>query len=428
MNTSSNLTDELSHFHDGGTENATPEVQWVRWVDIAVGSVGLSIGLYSLFVNIIILAVLVRMSRRSVSDTVFCHLAVTDIMASLDAIFAFGILLSNRTFFDFYILDDIICQFTGITWCVVSIATPLLLSIISFGRFVALYLPHKYDKYYSPPLSTTLIISSWIISVIGGTMHVWKLEGMRMNPKWGYCDYRLVDIYSLTEVRYIVVFLYSLPLTVSTLILLVCNLAVALRLIRVQFKKPLDVLVSLFCPGNSLDKDAVVFSNGPSNDPVECSFRSRDGASIEFEMTVTDQTQTKAMVENGKRNRITPLTAGRNQNKTNTKGKSKSRRRKEKQVIVATLLFSLNFGLCYFVMLYYYFSYMINPTYSVFDALSRGDLIKETYILGWFYYATFLSSSINPVIHFSCNSKMRVGAKSLFRCLRNKLARFSGTN
>ena len=79
-------------------------------------------------------------------------------------------------------------------------------------------------------------------------------------------------------------------------------------------------------------------------------------------------------------------------------------------------------------MLYYYFSYMINPTYSVFDALSRGDLIKETYILGWFYYATFLSSSINPVIHFSCNSKMRVGAKSLFRCLRNRLARFSGTN
>ena len=58
---------------------------------------------------------------------------------------------------------------------------------------------------------------------------------------------------------------------------------------RVQFKKPLDVLVSLFCPGNSLDKDAVVFSNGPSNDPAECSFRSRDGASIEFEMTVTDQ-------------------------------------------------------------------------------------------------------------------------------------------
>ena len=51
--------------------------------------------------------------NRSVSDTVFCHLAVTDIMASLDAIFAFGILLSDRTFFDFYIVDDIICQFTG---------------------------------------------------------------------------------------------------------------------------------------------------------------------------------------------------------------------------------------------------------------------------------------------------------------------------
>lgn len=78
-------------------------------------------------------------------------------------------------------------------------------------------------------------------------------------------------------------------------------------------------------------------------------------------------------------------------------------------------------------MLYYYFSYMLNPTYSVFDALSKGDVIRETYILGWFYYATFLSSSINPIIHFSCNSKMRVGAKSLFRCMRNKVAGLSGT-
>ena len=32
-------------------------------------------------------------------------------------------------------------------------------------------------------------------------MHVWKLERMRMEPKWGYCDYRLVDIYSKLEVR-----------------------------------------------------------------------------------------------------------------------------------------------------------------------------------------------------------------------------------
>ena len=49
-------------------------------------------------------------------------------------------------------------------------------------------------------ISWTAPISSY--SVIGGTMHVWKLEGMRMNPKWGYCDYRLVDIYTKTEVRY----------------------------------------------------------------------------------------------------------------------------------------------------------------------------------------------------------------------------------
>ena len=100
---------------------------------------------------------------RSCSDTVFCHLAATDIMASLDAIFAFGLLLSDRTFFDFYFIDDIICQFTGITWCVVSVATPLLLSIVSIGRFLALYAPHRYDLIYTPNLVQILIVISWTI-------------------------------------------------------------------------------------------------------------------------------------------------------------------------------------------------------------------------------------------------------------------------
>lgn len=48
-----------------GTESTgVPKIQWVRWVDILVGCVGLFIGLYSLFINTIILAVLVRMNRR----------------------------------------------------------------------------------------------------------------------------------------------------------------------------------------------------------------------------------------------------------------------------------------------------------------------------------------------------------------------------
>ena len=49
------------------------------------------------------------------------------------------------------------------------------------------------------------------------------------------------------------------------------------------------MVLSLVCPRHSLDKDAVVFSNAPTTDPMECSVRSRDGASLEFEMTITDQ-------------------------------------------------------------------------------------------------------------------------------------------
>ena len=71
MTSEVNITDPLNtsllHHHDNtdiGNATSVPEIHWVRWVDILVGSVGLTIGLYSLIVNIIILAVLVRMSRR----------------------------------------------------------------------------------------------------------------------------------------------------------------------------------------------------------------------------------------------------------------------------------------------------------------------------------------------------------------------------
>ena len=71
MTSEVNITDPLNpsllHHHDNtdiGNVTSVPEIHWVRWVDILVGSVGLTIGLYSLIVNIIILAVLIRMSRR----------------------------------------------------------------------------------------------------------------------------------------------------------------------------------------------------------------------------------------------------------------------------------------------------------------------------------------------------------------------------
>lgn len=69
VNITDSVNSSLFHHHDNldpGNATSTPEIHWVRWVDIVVGSVGLTIGLYSLIVNIIILAVLVRMSRRLV--------------------------------------------------------------------------------------------------------------------------------------------------------------------------------------------------------------------------------------------------------------------------------------------------------------------------------------------------------------------------
>ena len=32
----------------------------------------------------------------------------------------------------------------------------------------------------------------WLVSFMGGTLHVYKLGSMRMEPRWGFCDYRYV--------------------------------------------------------------------------------------------------------------------------------------------------------------------------------------------------------------------------------------------
>ena len=68
----------------------------------------------------------------------------------------------------------------GITWCVVSIATPLLLSIVSCGRFLALYMPHSYDSFFTPRLSTSLIVLSWLIRLVPTTALLWIWDGQNM--------------------------------------------------------------------------------------------------------------------------------------------------------------------------------------------------------------------------------------------------------
>ena len=91
-----------------------------------------------------------------------------------------------------------------------------------------------------------------------------------------------------------------------------------------------------------------------------------------------------------------------------------SRRRKERNIILVTFLFSVNFVTWNFIILYYYFYYIIEPKRGVFTTMAKGNKLVLTYLNGWFYYATFMTSCINPIIHFICNSKMRGGFCKLF--------------
>ena len=95
------------------------------------------------------------------------------------------------------------------------------------------------------------------------------------------------------------------------------------------------------------------------------------------------------------------------------KRKKKETGRRELNIVMVTVLFSLNFVTWNCILLFYYFSYAVSPSSEVFNTIARDNKVFLTYLNGWFYYATFLTSSVNPIIHFVCNSKIRAGFKQI---------------
>ena len=91
----------------------------------------------------------------------------------------------------------------------------------------------------------------------------------------------------------------------------------------------------------------------------------------------------------------------------------RERSRREINIILVTVLFSINFVVWNCIMLYYYFAYIVSPSTEVFKSLAGNNKVLMTYLNGWYYYATFMTSCVNPMIHFVCNSKMRIGLRHL---------------
>ncbi|XP_063682632.1 beta-2 adrenergic receptor-like [Bolinopsis microptera] len=200
-----------------------------RTADLTIGVFGVLLGSCTIVANTLVIAVISKFEKRTNSELIFLNIAVIDVVGGLDAIFAFNILLAKRTFFDFYFIDDVICQMLAITWRVTSVVTPLMLSLTSLGRFLAVFTPHRYEGMFSKRNVILCLGLFWTISSVGGTMHLYKLENTRMEPAWGYCDYRLIEMYTPFQTKVIVTALYTIPLVFSTVLLVFCNSAICVK-------------------------------------------------------------------------------------------------------------------------------------------------------------------------------------------------------
>jgi hypothetical protein len=55
-------------------------------------------------------------------------------------------------------------------WNMASLTTPLLLSSASIGRFLAVYCPFAYEKYFKSSVVKGMIIYCWSHGLIGATI------------------------------------------------------------------------------------------------------------------------------------------------------------------------------------------------------------------------------------------------------------------
>ena len=130
--------------------------------------------------NSLVLVIISRFKRRTNSELIFANLAVTDVLGGLDFIFACIILLAGRRYFDFYVIDDVICQMVAISWYVVSISTPLMLALTCLGRFLAVFTPMRYGvssarRYliFKQSSSTKFNLIPWIIGAHNPNSKEW---------------------------------------------------------------------------------------------------------------------------------------------------------------------------------------------------------------------------------------------------------------
>eukprot|EP00116_Pleurobrachia_bachei_P019244 sb/3479506/ len=413
--------------------------------------------------NVLVLMIIFRFHRKTNSDFVFANLAVTDVIGGVDAVFASLLLLSGRRFFDYNWLDDVICQAAAITWCLISISTPLLLALISMGRYIAVFFPHRYDRWFRENHVIGGVVVTWLVGIIGSTMHLYKNENTRMEPQWGYCDYRLIDIYSTAEIRWIVMCLYCVPLVMATVVLVVCNTSIAVKLLplplqnRKRRKKEEEVekgLGSVLTPVRPVNDTGIagrlnltkqvqyleagegylgdVYSVHPvlSNSLHHTFSRSEttrsDSPTIESAISGIRKKATetghhfKRAVKAKADSVNSRILAARGSVLSFAKKRGSCDRQRlfvesrERNIISATLLFAGNFVLWNCILLYYYFVMLINPQQDTFALISGEEDVVKTYLIGWFYYATFLTSCANPIIHFVCSTRMRGGLRHLF--------------
>ncbi|XP_063682356.1 uncharacterized protein LOC134817155 [Bolinopsis microptera] len=373
-------------------------------VDCVWGSVGIVFCCFSVIANGLLVYVFVALRRKeSVTDIIFLQLATLDCLSGIAGLFGSIFLVNERKWFedDKSVLGDVICYPTGMLWNMASLTTPLLLGSASIGRFLAVYCPFTYEKYFKSNVVKGMIIYCWSHGFIGAAISFAgpnrDVKAYQMFVDWGYCDQTIFDSFNSDAVRKVIyIALFTVPVIVSCFLIITCNILVAVKILvmknqsRKQKKKKKKQTSSCHQP-------SILMRNALSRiRSIKCG-------------------ETIKLSKNCNQVAINPIISGspaEDSPKPPPRDKKVLRqRRKENQAILMTILLSCNYFICYIEIIHYYVTVSIGMDWEQ----SYVVIFKNvTYVYLWYYFSLFFASGNNAILHLCFNPNVKRFVKRLF--------------
>ncbi|KAL5264180.1 hypothetical protein ACHWQZ_G005309 [Mnemiopsis leidyi] len=369
----------------------------VKFANILFGCINLFLGFTGMFLNLMIFWGWKR--TRSRSSNCLIHITISNMIAGTLAV-VLGLHLMNQR--EKLPADVLFCQIPGVLVNLNQISTPLLLSIATIERIIAIAFPVRFSQLsFNHPIYWIGFSISWIWGC--GVSVAPYIAGHRMHykPDWATCDFKMTDIFPdhHTAGYFLVLFALAVPLIISWFIIVAGNAIVAVKLFASPIKRAKQNesgtgnSASALPPQFNINKNNII----PTVMSVPENVRPKTGPRKE-DRSHSIISETAVNVIMSKQRMI----------RTSISGMTKL----EAAVIKCTLSLSFNYLVIQFIFIMQVLVYVFDPETSVFDLIAVSPT-GQLYATLWYYMAMPVTGFVNTIMLLKHNKNLRMTIRKM---------------